>query len=216
MKKNSRLNVHHQSPEATLLGDWLSILGVAHTLPYTRKKEKEIPFKSWFGFSRTLQEYGVDSQAYFLPDKRSVVNVAPPFIAHTAGEEGGNIIVTSISEDTVSYLSMGVEKSAPLDKFLNAWDGNIFISDVKEGAAEPDLGLHRRLDFFNESKKWILALCFILLFLYAFISNGLYHYISAWFIASIDLGGIYVTYLLVQKSLKIKNKRADRFCGVLK
>lgn len=215
MKKTSRLNVHHQSSEASLLDDWLAILGVAHTRSYTLKREKEMPFKTWFGLSRVLQDYGIQSEAFSIPDKKEILTVVPPFIAHTSGDEGGNVIVKSISNDGVVYLSMGVEKTTGLEKFLEAWDGNIFISSPKEDAIEPDFRLHRRLEYFTKSKKWILGLCMLLLFAYAFITNGLYKEVSTWFIVAIDIGGIYVTYLLVQKSLKIKNKKADRFCGVL-
>lgn len=123
--------------------------------------------------------------------------------------------MTSINGDRVEYLSLGESKTTTLPRLLDAWDGNVFLSYPKDGAAEPDLGLHRRLEFFTKSKKWVLGLCFAFLVIYAFIIKGLYRDVSAYFLTAIDLGGIYVTYLLVQKSLKIHNKKADRFCGVL-
>lgn len=215
MAKDSRLKSHYKSPDASLLGDWLTLLGVGHTHDYTLKRQKAIPFKTWFGLSRALQDYGVESEAYLLPDKNYISTLPVPFIAHTIGTEGGNIIVTSINGDTVEYLSLGEEHSAPLAMVIDSLDGNVFFSYVKEGAKEPDLSLHRRLEFFTKAKKWVLMLCMAALFLYAFISNGLYHDVSVYFIAAIDLGGLYVTYLLVQKSLRIHNKKADRFCGVL-
>ncbi len=215
MSKSSRVNSHYRSPDSTLLGDWLALLGVPHTHAYSVEREKGMPFKSWFGLSRLLQEYGVESEAYFLPDKNELKEFQPPYILHTAGAEGGNIIVTSLDGDHVDYLSLGEHKSTTLPRLLEAWDGNIFLSYPTQGAAEPELGLHRRLEFFARSKKWVLMICMAFLFLYAFISNSLYKDISAYFIAAIDMGGLYVTYLLVQKSLKIHNKRADRFCGVL-
>ncbi len=174
-----------------------------------------MPFKTWFGLSRLLQEYGVDSHAYLLKNKDEIKEVTPPFILHTAGAEGGNIIVTDIDGDEVTYLSLGVCKTTTLPRLIAAADGNIFISTPRPGAAEPDLSLHRRLDFFNASKKWVLAACLLFLLIYAFFTGGLYRDVSAYFIAAIDIAGLYVTYLLVQKSLKIHNKHADRFCGVL-
>ena len=215
MAKESKLNTHFKSPDASLLSDWLTLLGVGHTHSYTLEKEKGMPFKTWFGLSRALQDYGVESEAYFLPDKNAVRDLAVPFMAHTAGSDGGNIIVTSIDGDKVDYISLGEERTTDFDTFIKCFDGNVFLSYVKPGAAEPELGLHRRLEFFNRSKKWVLLLCMAALFVYAWISNDLYRYVSAYFIAAIDLGGLYVTYLLVQKSLKIHNPKADRFCGVL-
>ncbi len=215
MTSSSRVNTHYRSPDSSLIGDWLTVIGVPHTLSYSKEREKNMAFKSWFGLSRVLSEYGVDSEAYFLSDKDRLTEVKPPFILHTAGAEGGNVIVTRIDGERVDYLSLGESKTTTLPKLLAAWDGNIFVSYPKEGAAEPELGLHRRLEFFTKSKKWVMALCGLFLLVYAFIFNGLYKDVSAYFIAAIDIAGLYVTYLLVQKSLKIKNKKADRFCGVL-
>ncbi len=215
MSNQSRLKSHYKSPDTSLLSSWLTLLGVPHTHAYTLKREHDMPFKTWFGLSRALQEYGVESEAYLLSDMSQLKNIPLPFIAHTTGADGGNIIVTAINDDKVDYLSLGEKRSIDFKSLTEALDGNVFLSYVKEGAKEPDYGLHRRLEFFNSSKKWVLMLCMAALFLFAFIYNGLYRDISAYFIAAIDLGGLYVTYLLVQKSLKIHNPKADRFCGVL-
>lgn len=215
MALKSGFKSSHAPESGSLMSDWLTLLGVGHTLPYTRSKEKAIPFKSWFGLSRALSDYGVDSAAWHLADKSQVGKLPLPFIAHTGGEEGGNIIVTAIDGQAVSYLSLGEEKTTTLPRFVSAWDGNVFLSSPRQGAAEPDLKLHRRLDFLNSSKKWVMLFCFACLFVYAFVANGLYRDVAAYFLAAIDLGGIYVTFLLVQKSLHIHSKKADRFCGVL-
>ena len=212
---SKRLSSGHRLPDSSLLGDWLTVLGVPHTVEFTRTSEKAIPFKTWFGFSRALEKYGVESQAYQLSDKSEMLDIPVPFIAHTGGEEGGNIIVTAIEGDRVEYLSLGLRKTTTTDRLLKACDGNIFLSYAGKDAKESDLGLHRRLEFFTKSKKWVLMLCAVALLIYAFITNGLYRYVSTYFIAAIDLAGLYVTYLLVQKSLNIHNARADRFCGVL-
>ncbi len=198
-----------------MLGDWLTLLGVGHTHDYTLGREKSMPFKTWFGLSRALEEYGVESAAYFIADKSEIKELQPPFIVHTAGAEGGNIIVTAIDGDNVDYISLGQPKRTTLVSLQKAWDGNVFVSSATPNAAEPELGLHRRLEFFKRSKKWVLLFCMAALAVYAFVCNGLYEKVSAYFIAAIDLWGLYVTYLLVQKSLKIYNPKADRFCGVL-
>lgn len=215
MAKSSRLKTHFRSPDSSLLSDWLTLLGVGHTHDYTLDKEKSMPFKTWFGLSRALEDYGVESEAFYLAEKNAIKDLTLPFIAHTAGTGGGNVIVTSIDGDKVKYISLGQPEQTSLSRFIEAWDGNVFLSRTKEGASEPNLGLHRRLGFFKKSKKWVLLVCMIALFVYAFVANGLYEYVSAYFIMAIDLGGLYVTYLLVQKSLKIHNPKADRFCGVL-
>lgn len=215
MKAASKFSSSRRSPSSSLIDDWLTLLGVGHTFDYTLAQEKAMPFKTWFGLSRALEKYGVKSEALKLTDKTKLLDVATPFIMHTSGQEGGNIIVTSIKGGTVTYLSLGEEKSTTTERLIAASDGNVFLSAAGEGAAEPDLGLHRRLEFFNKSKKWVLAFCAAALVVIAFVTNGLYRHVSAYFIAAFDIAGLYVTYLLVQKSLNIHNPKADRFCGVL-
>ncbi len=215
MSKSTRINARRRDHDTSLTSDWLALLGVPHTASYSKEREKAIPFKSWFGFSRLLDDYGIDSEAYFLPDKEGLKAFTPPYMLHTTGAEGGNIIVTAVDGDRVHYLSLGESRCTTLPALLAAWDGNIFLSYPREGAAEPDVALHRRLEFFARSKKWLLGLCMAFLLVYAFIAGGLYTRVAAYFIAAIDLAGLYVTYLLVQKSLNIHNRKADRFCGVL-
>ena len=124
-------------------------------------------------------------------------------------------MITDINDSSISYISEGVPVSAELVEFLPAFDGNVLLSFPKPDAEEPDYRMHARVDFLIRAKKWILAFCALFLFFFLFISRGLYSHPAAWFIALIDLAGIYFTFLLVQKSVKIHNTAADRVCGVL-
>ena len=124
-------------------------------------------------------------------------------------------VVTGIDTDTISYRSLGVDETVPAEEFKEAWDGNVLLSFPAEDAAEPDYHVHARIDFFMRAKKWVLATSCTLLLAYLFIVNGLYRNISTILVTAIDLAGLYFTYLLVQKSLKIHNPAADRVCKVL-
>lgn len=196
----------------SLAGDYLRLLGVPFTEAYTESRVEKMPFHTLFGLTKLLEEYGVSSEGYMLNDKEEIDKIEPPFIAKTPA---ANVIVTSVSPDRITYLSEGVAESAPRSEFFDAWDGTVLLSFPGPDAAEPGYALHRRLEFFMNAKKWVLAALATLLFAYAFIVNGLYHHLSVILIAAIDLGGLYITYLLVQKSLHIHNDAADRVCGVL-
>lgn len=196
----------------TLICDYLNLLGVPYTEKYALEQFNSMPFPTMFGLKKLLEEYGIDSEGYHLNDKTEIDKIDTPFLAGTAG---GYIIISDINTDTVSYVTQGITETVPRDDFFTAWDGNIFLSFPKSTACEPDYNLHRRLDFFTKAKKWILAAGIFTLILYAFITNELYQHISVILISAIDLGGLYFTYLLVQKSLNIHNKAADRVCGVL-
>lgn len=196
----------------SLIGDYLTLLGVPHTEKYSADRFQTMPFPTMFGLKKLLEEYGIQSEGYLLNDKNEIDKIEPPFIARTSA---GYVIVTDLGKDTVEYVSEGETETVPRTEFLDAWDGNVFISYPSPSAEEPDYKLHRRLDFFMKAKKWVLAASLIALFAYAFIVNGIYSHLSLIFVTLIDLGGLYFTYLLVQKSLNIHNSAADRVCGVL-
>lgn len=195
-----------------LINDYLEALGVPHTGSYTAERFNDIPFHTLFGMTKLLEEYGVKSEGYVLSDKNEFSKITPPFLA---GTPAGFVIVTAIGNDSVSYRSLGVDETAPADEFKEAWDGTVLLSFPDATASEPDYALHARIDFFMRAKKWVLAASCGILFLYLFIANGLWHQVPTYFIAAIDMAGLYFTFLLVQKSLKIHNPAADRVCKVL-
>lgn len=196
----------------TLICDYLSELGVPHTARYSNRRFDTMPFPTMFGLSKLLEEYGVKSEGYCLVDKSEITELMPPFIAQTPQ---GLVIVTGTTPQTVSYLTQGVEESMPLHDFLGAWNGNVVLSFPEPTAAEPEYGLHARIEFFMKAKKWVLIGCMILLFAYFFITNGIYRHLSTVLVSAIDLAGLWLTYMLVQKSLNIHNGTADKVCGVL-
>lgn len=201
-----------RDPQHTLFCDYLSALGVPHTCSYSNRRFAGMPFQSLFGLTKLLEEYGVQSEGYQLNDKRELAELTPPFIAATPD---GFVIVTSVDDTSVSYLTQGVAETVPFDSFARVWNGTVLLSFPDRDAAEPKYALHKRLEFFNRSKKWVLTAAVALLMAYLFVVNGIYRSIWSVLLMLIDMGGIYFTYLLVQKSLKIHNPAADRVCGVL-
>jgi hypothetical protein len=196
----------------SLINDYLDALGVPHTSGYSEKRVKGMPFKTLFGLSKLLEEYGVKSEGYYLDDKREILEITPPFLANTPL---GVTIVMKTTPSSVTYLSQGASETMPLQEFCKAWDGNVMLSFPEAHAQEPDYPLHARIEFLMKAKKWVLAFACAVIFTYLFIINGLYAHLSIIFISVIDIAGLYLTYLLVQKSLKIHNPTADRVCKVL-
>ncbi|MBD5319041.1 MAG: hypothetical protein HDS09_07290 [Bacteroides sp.] len=200
--------------DATLFSDFLNTLGVKHTPGYSDRRFKDMPFKTLFGLSKLLEEYGIPNEALRLDSPDEITAIATPFIAHTAG---GFVIVTELDPEAsnVGYLTQGTPETMPLDDFKRAWDGVVLLAYPDEKSVETDYAEHRRNLFFTTAKTWVLAAGTIALFLYLFISNGLYRSWSTIGIAAVDIFGLWLTYMLVQKSAKIKNTAADRVCGVL-
>lgn len=195
-----------------LMCDYLQALGVAYTADYTKKRYREMPFQTLYGLTKLLEEYGVGSKGYHLSDKNEIRKIKPPFLAKTVG---GLVIVTSTTPETVDYLTQGVAESIPREEFNKVWTGDVLLSFPTKESGEPHYAKHRNLQFLMQAKKWVLWACVAVLFTWLFIMNGLYRHVSTILISLIDIGGIFFTYLLVQKSLNIHNAAADRVCSVL-
>ena len=196
----------------TLVADLLTVLKVPFTTDYTRQRFDSMPFQTLFGVTQLLKEYGVACSGFRLGDKNEITSVKVPFIAQT---DGGLVIVTAIGAGKVNYLTQGAPEEMSLEEFLPVWTGVVVTCKVSEGAKEPDYGSHRRTLFITESKKTLFWILGALLLAYLLIFNGLWRFWSVWALTAVDLFGIWLTYMLVQKSLSIKNATADKVCGVL-
>ena len=53
-----------RSTDHTLITDLLTVLKVPFTMDYTKQRFETMPFKTLFGVSQLLKEYGVESKGY--------------------------------------------------------------------------------------------------------------------------------------------------------
>lgn len=196
----------------SLICDYLDELGVPNTPTYSNQRFDSMPFPTMFGLVKLLQEYGVESKGYLLNDKRELAQLTTPFLAITSH---GTVIVTSTNGGTVNYISQGIQESAPADEFAKGWTGKVVLSFPSPSAAEPDYSFHARIEFLMKAKKWVLAACAVFLFAYFFISNRLYDNVGIICVTIVDLFGLYISYMLVQKSVNIHTKAADSLCSVI-
>ncbi len=198
--------------ENNILSDLLAELGVPFTPEYAGKQFEAMPFASLFGLSRVLAAYGVDSEGLRISDKSEIRKLTPPFIAHTAP---GLVIVTDIGPSDIGYLTRGVGERMPLAEFCDVWDGTVLLAYPDRSSVEPDYRLHREARFFTRVRNWGLVAGIAALLIYLFVGNGVYRHLSTVLLTVLDMAGLYFSWLLVQKSLNIRNKAADHVCKVL-
>lgn len=196
----------------TLVTDLLTVLKVPFTNDYTRQRFESMPFQTLFGVTQLLKEYGVDSKGYRLTVKSRIASIGTPFIAQT---DGGLVIVTNIEEGDVEYLTQGKSETMPLEEFESVLTGVVLLVQATPGAKEPDYAKHWRQQLITDSKNWLLWILTGVLAAYLIVTNGIWRFTSVWFLIAIDLFGLWITFMLVQKSLRIKNDTADKVCGVL-
>ena len=195
-----------------LLNNFLTCLEVPHTTAYTASRYESMPFKTLYGLSKLLDEYGVANEGLYMADKRELERLTPPFLAHT---KAGLVIVSSIG-DKVEYVSQGEIETIGRQRFLEAWDGNVLLAYPEENRSyEPDYKRHRRGELFDSAKKWGLIAALFFLFGYLSITSGVWTRVSTSLLTIFNLAGLFFTYLLVQKMMKIHNPAADSLCRVL-
>ena len=196
----------------TLFTDLLRLLGVRHTAEYSNRRFRTMPFPTMFGLKKLLEEYGVDLVGLQMDDCSKIDVIPAPFIAQTVK---GLVIVKGVVGGEVRYLSQSVDETASEERFVSAMTGRIFVPVIREEASEPEYVTHGFTDMANGAKKWVLAVAALLLFGYLFVANGLYRHVSTILLTIINLAGVYISMLLVQKSAHIKNRHADAVCSVV-
>lgn len=196
----------------TLFSDFLKSLGVRHTEEYSDTRYRSMPFRSLFGLSKLLQEYGVATRGVRVSDPAAMAALPLPFIAATPG---GMVIVTDISGGRVSYLTQGVAESMPLKDFVPDSTGVCLLAQASARSVEPGYAEHARMLFFKRAKRVVLVAAIVFLAIYFFIANGLWRQPALIAVTLLDIGGLWLCYMLMGKMLNIKSAAADRVCGVL-
>ncbi len=196
----------------SIFTDFLTALGVPFTATYAVERFESMPFKSLFGMSKLLKEYGVESEGVKLASVADVVKLPVPFIAATAV---GPVIVMQVGNGLLNYKSHGVPESMPLDDFISAWYGTAFLAYPSHDACEPDYSSHRLTELVRSMARCALWVCVAVLLVYSLWASGIVHSASLLAVAALDVAGLYVTWLLLQKTLNIHTRAAERVCGII-
>ncbi len=198
----------------SILSDFLTSLGVKHTGAYSDSRFHEMPFRSLFGFSRLLTEYGVENAAYMLSDKGSITDIPTPFIAQ---RQDGFVIVNSVKDgaDGVNYTFFHTPHRENIDDFIGSMTGVVLLASPKADAKEPDYERHHLQNLVTDGKKWLLAALVVFLGVFGVILSGIPHHLSLILLLATDIAGLCVTFMLMQKTLSVSNHTADKVCGIL-
>ncbi len=196
-----------------IFNDFLDTLGVSHTSDYSAQRFKDMPFPTLFGLKKLFEEYGVATAAFRVADKEGdLPRVSTPFIAPV---DGGLVIVTGETGDTVSYLSQGQPEKMPRQEWIATWDGTALCGATTPASREPDYKAHHRLELMKHWRNIGIGVGGVLLLVFFFIAGGLWQRPALWFTVAFDCVGLYLSWLLVRKSLGYTDSHADAVCRVL-
>lgn len=205
------------SNQSSLFSDFLKALEVPHTLDASNSAFNSMSFQSLFGFSRLLDSYKIPNMGYRFADKSVIDKIPTPFIAQLSTHL---VIVVGKkanpdSSIDLDYLLFGKEYSVSESDFISEWTGIALLAYPDSQSAEPGYTKNHLLEIAGKAKYWILIICSLFLFGYGFYENRLWASWSTIALTVLDLCGIYITFQLLLKSLKVNVKTADRICGVL-
>ena len=199
---------------ATILSDFLTRMQVPHTATASDDAFRKMPFQSLFGFGRLLKSYGVDSRALSFSDKKAVRDVPVPFLAQ---KKDAFVIVTEFTPaGDVCYQVFGRQVTQPFNSFTNEFTGVVLQAFPTPDSAEPDYRHNRIMEIIGRAKTWILWLCVAFLVVFAYIADGYAHGVSTTALLLVDIAGITVTWMLILKTLNIKNRYSDRICSIIR
>lgn len=94
-------------------------------------------------------------------------------------------------------------------------NGNVLVAFPDHDSAEPDYRSHRVAEVAGHLSVYALAAAALAVVAYFIVTRGVYRSWATVGVALFDCIGMYFSYLLLQKSLNIHTKAADRVCGVL-
>ena len=202
---------------ATLLSDLLTVLGVRHTELYSDKRFSQMPFRSMFGLSKLLREYGVATAGISVASEERrnalAVMLMVPFLADTPD---GFIIVEKIGGGQVTYLSQHKEFEASIDAVLDAWNGvALLVSDSSE-SIEPGYTRHHVAEIASGVKRWTLLILLLGASCRGYVGRRyMYCHVAAWVVMIFDIAGLWFSWSLVQKSLGIHTAAANAVCSAI-
>ena len=195
-------------------------LHVPHTRAFTDRTFDEHPYKySLFGLSRMLTDYGVKNRGVRFSDKAAALaELEAPFVAQVSGDL---TLVVKIADDAVTYRWYDQDVHVSREQFLGLWSGVALIVAPDEDSCEPHYAEHRQEEQIYNVKKWgaigsITILLLLLLIRQASSSLSGEELGARLSLVILNLVGLYVSYLLLLRQLKIASSTADRLCNLLK
>ena len=198
-----------------IIAIYLDLLQVKHTLGYSSLYYEEHPHKNdLYGLSAMLTHYGVENIALRLEKSiLSLKELEAPYIAHIDNDFG---VVYKTDSEKVYYYYKGYKHDAPFEQFLNIWSGNVLVGEANENSIEPDYKNNQKKELIKTGEQIALVAAVSLLFIVLGIVSGFY--IKICFISSliINIAGLFISYLLILKQLKVNNYYANKICSLIK
>lgn len=194
-----------------ILEQFLDEIEVGYTRWYADKLYNEHPHKyNMYGLKQMLNIYGVKTLGVQLASK-DVTLLNYPCILHTSDDF---VIGLECNADTITYLYHEKRIKVSHGAFMQKWTGNALLISETANAIEPDYKLHHREECLLRIKAYSIPM----LLLFAVIVGICCHItiLNIFHLVDILLNiiGLSVCVLLMQKQLFGKSHYGDRVCSL--
>lgn len=175
---------------------------------------KDIPYEgSYYFLTSILSQYDIPSCSWKIKNKEQLSNEISPFITSFDGKW---ILVTNISLPSISYFQEGARlilRDISLSRFINQWDGQGLSFDTDTTYRKVNKPYtNRKINIFKATGIWICLFSVFLGFIYlGRFTNG----IKPYPLIVTSAIGVFISYLLIQKQLRISNPIAEKLCNLI-
>ena len=164
--------------------------------------------------SKMLTEYGIHNAATRISNKeQSLSEIQTPFIASFGGDFA---VVKNVTAKDISFLYRGAPHSLPIAKFTEAWNGIALLADPSLDSMEPDYKKHRKTELLQLLIKALFFCACSFILCATFLQIKLYASVERSLLLLLNLSGVFISWLLVLKHLRIQSRYADKICSLFK
>lgn len=193
----------------------LTLLEIRHTESFAKETINGTPFaNSLYGVGLVLAKYNVQTDSVRYRSKSDISNdVTPCIILY----DGKFAILSNIDSSEVILLISGNKRVViPWEKFEKGWDGTALIPKATKYSKEPNYAKHRKEELKRMCSYYGLSLAMTAI-IFILVTQNPYIVSWAWWgIFIINIIGVTLSVLLLQKQLNIPNRISDKICGLTK
>ena len=195
--------------------DLLSALEVKHTKAFSNRYFNEHPHKyNLFGLSSMLTDYGVGNAGTKVEDKiNTVQNIQTPFVAHIGSEFA---TVYSVTAENVDYKAGQHNISVTPEAFCDSWTGVVLLAEKSPSSIEPDYQRNKAEEQLQSFLKFFLLAGASLLLIFQLYRSLVVYDWGILFSSFLNLIGVFVAIMLVQRQMKVNSSYSDKICSLFK
>lgn len=196
-----------------ILAEILTVLNVRFTNNYCSMLYNDQPFRnSFYGLSKMLDAYNVESKGFRFIDKESALEqLKPPFVTNMSGTF---VIVTKRSSEIVTFYLQRKLVNLSTIEFLRGWSGEALLLEKTEQSVEPDYRKHLVIEYAMTINHILLAfLLFLACPLCLFVSNPMTLGMSL--VALLYIAGAMASLLLFLGQDKTRSNIYTKVCSLL-